>query len=380
MKNFDLVQAWLDNIAYAHSKSKNTELNYRISLRNFYDFIESTPQQTLREYEGMTDRQFRRKYARYVRSFISHLAKNGLAINTVTSKVTAVRSFFKYNDLPLGYVPIAKAKVTYHNRDITKEEILKILEVSRPRDKAFFSMMTQSGQRPDTLSNLKLKHIDPDFSNEVIPCKIEVPEELSKGKYGAYFSFMAQESVKYLQAYLDTRRRLGPDDYLFAAHGSGKQLNTKSITSIFRRTIEKLKEKGIIDFEQEEEGKPRSVRLYNLRKYFRREAGKAGIEYVNFWMGHKTDYKAKHIPSSDVHYFSREDVDFQRQLYQEKAMPFLRLESATPTETEQTIMELRKRIEDKDKELAEFRKKLAILDDPELLEALRELKRQTKRD
>ena len=61
------------------------------------------------------------------------------------------------------------------------------------------------------------------------------------------------------------------------------------------------------------------------------------MEYVNFWMGHKTNYKAPHIPASDEHYFSREDVEFHRQLYKEKAMPHLRLETPTPSETDKII-------------------------------------------
>jgi predicted transcriptional regulator len=43
----------------------------------------------------------------------------------------------------------------------------------------------------------------------------------------------------------------------------------------------------------------------------------------------------------DLHYFSR-DVEHHRKQYAEKAMPFLRLETATPSETEKQIEELHK--------------------------------------
>ena len=42
-------------------------------------------------------------------------------------------------------------------------------------------------------------------------------------------------------------------------------------------------------------------------------------------------------------------LNFPRDLYAEKAMPFLRLESSTPTETEKTISELKNQIEKKAK-------------------------------
>ena len=42
-------------------------------------------------------------------------------------------------------------------------------------------------------------------------------------------------------------------------------------------------------------------------------------------------------------------------------MPFLRLETATPSETEQTIMELRKQLTDKDREVVELREEIEAL-------------------
>jgi len=353
MAKFDVIKAWIDNVAYSHSKSENTEREYRFNLNRFCEFVGKTPEQILEEYEVSTDREFRRKYARYVRALISQLMNKGYSPSTVVNSATTVKSFFKYNDLPLGHVPVGRRRVVFHNRDITAEEIAEILKVSRPRDRAFYCMMAQSGLRPDTLCKLKLKHIE-EIQNVVQgkSCYIEVPEDISKGAFGAYFTFMGEESVKYLRAYLLKKPNIGPEDYLFTSHGSDKQLNTKSISGIFVRSLEKLKAAGKIDFEQMQTGKPRNVRLYNLRKFFRKQAGHAGIEYVNFWMGHKTDYKAKHIPASDVHYFSREDVEVQRQLYEEEAMPHLRLETPTPTKQDviirqqwEEIKELRERVE-----------------------------------
>ena len=45
------------------------------------------------------------------------------------------------------------------------------------------------------------------------------------------------------------------------------------------------------------------------------------------------------------------DVEFHRKLYAENAMPFLRLETATPTETEKTIEELKKQSKQREQEI-----------------------------
>jgi integrase len=370
MEKFDLVEAWLDNVAYSHSGSESTRIQYKRNLASFCSFIGKTPKQILDEYEGMTDREFRRKYAQYVRALISKDLKHGYASNTIQQHVIALTSFFKYNDLPLGHVPIGKGKIKFHNRDITKQEILKIMKVSRVRDQAFYSMMAQGGLRPFTLCSLRVKHIEPEFSKGIVPCKINVPEELAKGEFGAYFTFIGEEAIRYLQAYLTTRPGIGPEDYLFSAHGLDKPLSPKSISRIFVRTIEKLKEKGIMDFEQKHEGKPRNVRLYNLRKYFRKYGGQAGVEYVNFWMGHKANYEAPHIPESDEHYFSREDVEFHRQLYKEKAMPHLRLETPTASETDKIIQSQAQEIKVLKEQIVEFNRVMELLRNPNVIKVL----------
>jgi len=354
MEKFDLVDAWLDNVAYSHSGSESTRIQYKRNLANFCLFIGKTPKQILGEYEKMRDREFRRKYAQYVRALISKDLKHGYAPNTIQQHVTAVTSFFKYNDLPLGHVPIGKARTIFHNRDITKEEVQKILEVSRARDKAFFCMMAQSGLRPYTLCRLRIKHIEPEFGKGIVPCKIDVPEEIAKGQYHDYFTFMGEESVKYLKAYLSTRASVGPEDYLFTLHGTDKQLSSKSITNIFLRTIEKLKEKGLMDFEQKQKHKPHTVRLYNLRKFFRKFANQAGFEFVQFWMGHI-------VKAGQEESYRPRDVEFHRQLYKEKAMPFLRFETATPSETDKIMSTQAKQIEKQRQEIHEMKKKLSDL-------------------
>jgi len=350
----ELIETWFNNIAYSHSNSENTQQAYTIHMKAFCNYINKTPEQIVEDYENSRrDRDFSRKYTQLLRGSISKSVKEGYTSGSIKGMVSAIRSFFKYNDLPLGHIPMSKARIVFHNRDITSEEIKEILRVSKPRERAFYAMMAHTGLRPDTLCHLKLKHIEPDFSKEELPCKVEIPEELTKGSFGSYFTFMGEDAVHYLKAYLRTRRNLNPESYIFTSYGKEKPLHRKSISSMFARTLETLKESGVLTFKQKEEGKPRNIRLYSLRKFFRKYAGKAGIEYVNFWMGHKTDYQAPHIPASDVYYFSREDVEYQRQLYKKDAAPHLRIEKPTPSETEKQIDELRKELDETRKKLDE---------------------------
>lgn len=329
------IQNWLDTVAFSHSNSKHTAKSYTLSFQRFLAFSDKTAEQILAEYEIYDDRTFKRKYANLVRAWISSLTHKGYATKSISNYLAAVKSFFKYNDLPLGYVPVAKNRVTFHNRDITKEEIADILTIARPRDRAFFAIMAQSGLRPHTICNLQLEQLQPDFSEGRIPCKVDVPRDKTKGQYKAYFTFIGEEAVKHLKDYLKTKTNLTSESYVFTNYGTKEPLSRPSISNKFRDAVLRLKAKGELDFKQKGRGKPSELRLYSLRKFFRKYAHQAGFEIVQFWMGHVV--KA----GVDESYRPR-DPEFHRQLYTEKAMPFLRIEEATPRQTEKAIEKLEK--------------------------------------
>lgn len=75
--------------------------------------------------------------------------------------------------------------------------------------------MAQSGLRPHTIKQLKLKNLE-DFNR--IPCKIEVPQEMAKGKFGSYVTFIGFYATKYLKQYLATRPNLTLNSLLFCSH------------------------------------------------------------------------------------------------------------------------------------------------------------------
>ena len=293
-----------------------------------------TPEEIISDYECSNDRSVMRKHARLIRSWIGKLGKQGLTNTSIKAMVGAIKSFYKYNDLPLGHIPQAMSGTVFHNRDITKEEIVQIMAQNKIREKAFFAVMAQSGLRPHTIKQLKIKNLE---AFDKIPCKIDVPKELAKGKYGTHVTFIGSDAVKYLKQYFDTRKDLTPDSLLFCIHTNpNKPVSVKDMSRGFRLAARKLEKSGAIKFEVRER-KPSELRLYTLRKFFRKYANQMGFENVNYLMGHT-------IRGSDAHYRSK-DPEFYRELYAEKAMPFLRLDDPTPTETSKLINTLKKQHE-----------------------------------
>jgi site-specific recombinase XerC len=331
---YDPIEVWINTVCASHSNSSRTRYNYLLVFQSFCKFIGKKASQIIKEYEASIDRDFRRKYAEYVKAFMTCQQTKGIAPNTISTRIGIIKSFFKYNDLPLRFTPTINPRMLYHNRDITHEEIKLILNASRPRERAFYAIMAQSGLRPNTICNLKYENIKEDFENNRIPCRIEIPQEIAKGKYHSYFTFIGKEAVKYLKSYLVIRPKIDDEDYLFLSDDKRKKVNPKSISKFFAQTVKKLHEKEMMELKQKKENKPHDIRLYNLRKWFRKYANQAGFEFVQFWMGHTVN------AGQDKHYRPK-DVEYHRKLYAEKAMPHMRLETATPTETEKAISDLK---------------------------------------
>jgi len=330
------IEVWLNSVAYGHSQSKATRDLYKSVWRRFSKFADMTAEETIKDYEKaekkhIPERTIKRKHSQKIQQWIIELTSKGLTSGSIKTMVGTVMSFYKYNDLSLGHIPQAKGEITYHNKDIEKDEIIKIMALSNIREKAIFAIMAQAGLRPHTIKQLKIKHIEKILEpNTPIPAKIEIPKEIEKGKFGRHPTFMAEEAIKYTKQYLATRTNLTPESPLFTTK-HGKPINTKNTSRTFRLIARKLKESGAINY-QINKGKPSELRLYNLRKYFRKHATQMGFEYVNYLMGHTTK-------GSDSNYIPKDD-EFYRKLYEDNAMEFLRFDEPTPTESTKIIKTL----------------------------------------
>src|SRR3989304_2843936 len=146
------------------------------------------------------------------------------------------------------------------NKSIEKDVINKITEHdSVPiREKAFFTIMRQSGLAPHIIKQLKIKNAENILElNTPIPCKITIPQQ-------KYPTFIGNEAIHYLKLYLITREdKLSDENLLFTAHNdSSKEINTKDVSRTFRLAAQKLKNERKIAYEPPTRGKPSKIRLY----------------------------------------------------------------------------------------------------------------------
>jgi hypothetical protein len=190
--------------------------------------------------------------------------------------------------------------VTYHNRDLKREDIRKILEyASDLRDKVFFLMQAESGMRPQTQVELIYGNIKEDFEANRVPMKIELPSLILKDNPLPRFTFIGEDCFRLLKDYLGSRGKLADNEPLFAARRpkslKGEGLHMEMFSNIFGRLAVKA---GLLPpFEKGQKKVPRPIRLYGLRKYFNNNM-RTDRSYIEHWMGH-TDAK-QHYVSNDV--------------------------------------------------------------------------------
>jgi len=353
MIKIDTIENWLNAVSYSHSNSNHTRTQYTHHIQRFLKYIGKSPDQILKEYEILDDKQFKRRYTPLIISLIGEMRKANYSPSTQQNVTATIKSFFKYNSLPLGYIPSTREYARFHNRPITKEEIKLIVKEAQPREKAYYSLMVQSGLRPQTISNLKIGDLENLLQeNTPIPCLITIRQEITKGKYSEYFTFTAEESIQHIKEYLKRQRKqpLTLEEHLFTMQNGKTPVKPDVINHTFARTIKKLRKENIIDFKTDIETVNNKIRtnnkikLYNLRKYFRNN-NHADWDYKNFWMGHISKLGV------DKHYIDTsttpENIEKHRQIYKEKAMPYLKIETTTPDEIVQTATKL----ENENKEL-----------------------------
>lgn len=339
------MERWLSQVQYSHSQSEETDYIYRRIMFEFCKFQNTEPDKILAEYETADEKAFKHKHTQQLQNWITALYKRRLTTGTIKTKTAVIMSFYKYSQLPLGFIPTARRIITYHNRDIEAKEIAQIIAHSQLREKAFFAIMAQSGLRPSTLQKLKVENIEP-LNVDKKTYQINVPAELTKGQFGSYVTFIFGESAKYLKQYLSTKPNLSAESLLFCAYNKpDSEVNIKNISRSFQSQAKELRETGNLKYQTKAKGKPAEIRLYNLRKFFKRKCKDMGDEDTNYLMGHTTnDSNGNYRPQSPEYY---------RKRYEDKALPFLVLEEPSPSDTKELTEALKNTMETQHKEQME---------------------------
>ena len=148
------------------------------------------------------------------------------------------------------------------------------------------------------------------------PIHVHVEAEITKGKYHDYDTFVGQEVVEYLKAYLDSRKKGSPtgrkqpetiqDNSPLIRDGQSNQakpITTGRIHSVIHNLYVKA---GLVT--SNPRGRRYDLRAHSIRKFFRTQLSSLGVQtdYVEYMMGHTI---------STYHDIRMKGIEFLRGIY-----------------------------------------------------------------
>jgi len=333
------LEDWLSNVC----ESEKTRESYLLAIRTFSAFAKNKWNknflnivQEWREAKRKSNVEaevFLEEWSDVIRNFNTYI-KPRYAPLTVKNFMATLKSFFRFWNIPLSVNLPKRACVIYHNRDLTREEVRQILTFASARDRVIWLIMAESGMRAETAVNLRYWQIKEDFEAKRIPMRILLPSASLKDHVGDRWTFIGEDGFRELSEYLKRRFPLKDEDFVFASEKEGKvrgeQFSVASLSVKFNRLVQKL---GLD--KSRNGGKPKSVRMHSLRKYFRNNM-RVDSAFVKFWMGHSLGV--------DAHYITR-DVERHREEYK-RGYEYLRIFEPSAISVTEILEQLRQRDEE----------------------------------
>jgi len=277
------------------SRSLSSPLSYTQTTYQFSESLGTTPDELVgrcSKKDGTTNDKAVLEIEKQIDSFLGEREAEGCASGTLVMTYTRLRTFFNQNGIDVRLPRRYSLRSTYRDRAPTQEEIQELIEIAPVREKAMIAMLATSGIRIGTLVKLRYKHVREDLESDKIPVHIHVPAELTKGKYGDYYTFINDEAASYLKTYLEIRRKgtskippedIGDDSPLFRTTGR-KVVPLDRIGAY--RAIRKLMNSTDLS---RKEGRRHDVVVHSLRKSFKTQMTTLGVpsDFVEYFMGHR---------------------------------------------------------------------------------------------
>ncbi|MEO9276685.1 MAG: site-specific integrase [Nitrososphaera sp.] len=131
------------------------------------------------------------------------------SVPTMHNYFTFIRDYLRrhgiktHDDDVKDYIKFPKY-IEEEKEPITKEQIIDILNVSKPKYQCFFLCLASSGMRVGEFTNAKVSWLNRDFYKKTGNYLIHIPGEFTKGQRDRY-TFFSKQASKLLDQYVSKR-------------------------------------------------------------------------------------------------------------------------------------------------------------------------------
>jgi site-specific recombinase XerD len=304
--------------------SQQTLYQYIYGVHRFSRWLNTQPDQLIKEcqdQDGDPKPKALAQTSRMLDDFVANMQAEGLAPGSISNNVKSVKALFRCNGLKLELPYSLSKRVVYEDRAPTPEELQSLLNIGDLRERVIITLLALGGFRIGTLAKLQYRHVKRDLEKGIVPIHVHVEAEITKGKYHDYDTFLNQEAVDYLRAYLESRRKGSPrgrtppenihDQSPLIRHGHNR--NQKPVTPAgLHQIIHQLYvDAGLLT--KNPLGRRYELRAHSIRKFFRTQMASLGVDrdYIEYMMGHTI---------STYHDIKMKGIEFLRGVYMSSGM------------------------------------------------------------
>ena len=228
-----IINKFIEYLEYEKGYSKKTIISYEKDLELFNNFLKENKITNINYIDYNT-----------IRKYLSFLHDNKYKASSISRKISALRSFFKYslkekyiksNPMTLISNPKKEKKLPKYLNYEEMEKLLNSIDIEEKegiRNKLIIELLYSTGIRVSELVNIKIKDI------KIKENQINILGKGNKERI-VLFGNKAKESIK---LYIDTYKELFKgniyDSYLLI-NNKGKQLTTNKIELIVKEVLKK---------------------------------------------------------------------------------------------------------------------------------------------
>ena len=294
------LKKWLGTDENPRRKTSTRKI-YKIAFEKYAKFSKMTARQMIqkmaREYKG--ERTEMGGTANKIIDFQNHLLrKEKLAEKTAQTCVGAIRGFYAKNRVKVEFDrgDLLIAHVKYERRYLSRKDVRKLLDSTNiPRNKAIILCLYQSGMDISTLLNLNYGDVGGNLRrNRRI--MITTIRKKTREKYRTFFG---KDAVNHLITYIETKKRLSPNDPLFTNEpDSSTRMRTITAQRMMRTLVVRS---GLITKEELKDLPFNPFGSHALRESFSKTAAGAGLNQnvIDGMLGHKVGYDSAYSKLSD---------------------------------------------------------------------------------
>ena len=299
------------------SQSYSTAYLYIWSVHRYCQWCRTDPDQLIDECleNDLPNQKALQLEARRLDDYVGTLQSEGYSPGHINNCAKAVKTLFRTNGLKLELPYKLRKYAVSKDRAPRPEEVNRLIDLADIREKVITSMLALGAFRIGTLCKLQYRHVRYDLERNIAPVHIHIEAEITKGKYHDYDTFIGQEAVAYLKAYLESRRSGGlsnkmppenlADETPLIRDEHSKVVKPVTPSQVYNILHRLMAQAGLLGSKV---GRRYAMRPHSIRKFFRTQMAALGVQtdYIEYMMGHTI---------STYHDIEMKGIEFLRGIY-----------------------------------------------------------------